>query len=89
MNVRVEYECTPIRHIAVQCPICGRWFNGRDITKDELNYDYQLYYTQFHCPICNTFFMADSDNDYAGLIVEEMSYPEIYKDCCKRKEVWG
>ena len=31
MNVRVEYESTPIRHIAVQCPYCSKWFNGRDI----------------------------------------------------------
>ena len=38
-NVRVEYESTPIRHIAVQCPKCGKWFKGWDIVQDEMPID--------------------------------------------------
>ena len=26
INVRVEYECNPIRHLALQCPYCNNWF---------------------------------------------------------------
>lgn len=88
MNVRVTYEPTPIRHIAVQCPRCEKWFNGKDITKDKLEYDYQLYHAQFNCPACGKIFGADAYNNYATLYIEEMSYPEIYKDCLQRKEVW-
>ena len=36
MNVRIMYDPAPIRHIAVQCPDCERWFNGRDIDDKEL-----------------------------------------------------
>ena len=35
-NVRVEYEPLPIRHIAVQCPNCKKWFRGWEITEDDL-----------------------------------------------------
>lgn len=30
MKIRVEYEATPIRHIAAQCPKCERRFDARD-----------------------------------------------------------
>lgn len=41
-NVRVEYESTPIRHIAVQCPNCKKWFRGWEITEDNLRYAYEI-----------------------------------------------
>lgn len=28
VNMKVEYERTPIRHLAVQCPDCDFWFFG-------------------------------------------------------------
>lgn len=88
MNIRVEYEPAPIRHIAVQCPKCEKWFYGYDITENELKYNYQIYTAQFKCPVCGRIFGADAYNKYATLNIDEVSHPEIYKDCLRRKEVW-
>ena len=57
-NVRVEYESTPIRHIAVQCPKCGKWFHGWDIVKEERAFDVLRYVgekskSQCESPQCN------------------------------------
>lgn len=88
MNVRVEYEPTPIRHIAVQCPNCEKWFRGRDITTDRLNYQYQIYSAQFECPACGHIFGADAYNNYATLKIVERGCDEVYKGCLVKKEVW-
>lgn len=88
MKIRVEYDPAPIRHIAVQCPKCGRWLRGYDITEDKLEYEYQIYYAQFHCPICDKIFGADERYNFANVQIEETGYPDVYKDCLERKEVW-
>lgn len=88
MKIRVEYELTPIRHIAVQCPKCERWFHGRDITKDNLEYEHQIYYAQFICPVCGKVFGADERYNFANVQIEETDYPDVYKDCLERKEIW-
>ena len=89
MNVRVEYEATPIRHIAVQCPECERWYGGREITEQELSFDYQIYHAQFICPICGHVFGANEYEGYANVKITECgSNTEVYKDCLRRKEVW-
>ena len=92
MNVRVEYESTPIRHIAVQCPKCNKWFNGRDIINvdwlKDLRYSYQIFFAQFECPVCGKIFGGDECRDFSNVNIEETSYPEVYKDCLQRKEVW-
>lgn len=85
MKIRVEYDPAPIRHIAVQCPQCGRWFYGHDITKDRLSYEYQIFSAEFDCPVCSKHFKA---YDYPTVTVEETDYPDVYKDCPERKEVW-
>lgn len=91
-NVRVEYECAPIRHIAVQCPRCEKWFYGSDITNDELSYEYQIDMAHFTCPVCeNKFGRKHEWNAYTALNkphIEEVSYPEVYDGCLKRKVVW-
>lgn len=89
MNVRVEYEATPIRHIAVQCPSCLRWFRGRDITSDKLSFEYQIYSAQFECPICGKIWGADAYNNYASLKIKECGDSgEVYNGCFTKKEVW-
>lgn len=88
MNVRVEYDLTPIRHIAVQCPKCNKWFNGRDITEEKLSHSYQIFFAQFECPVCGKIFGGDECRDFSNVNIEETSYPEVYKDCLQRKEVW-
>lgn len=88
MKIRVEYDPTPIRHIAVQCPKCEKWFYGRDITEDNLFYDYDIYHAQFCCPVCGKIFGADAYSNFANVNIEEVDYPYIYKGCLERKEVW-
>ena len=93
INYRIEYDPTPIRHIAVQCPSCGRWYRGRDITKDDLSYDYDVETAKFKCPICETIFSCHNWQDYnleiCGTHVEECgSAEEVYAGCLTRKEVW-
>lgn len=92
MNVRVEYEPTPIRHIAVQCSYCGKWFSGWDVvdSKDPL-YDLRdsddIAFAEFTCPVCGKGFGGVQNND-APLIEKVGSAEECYKDCLKKKEVW-
>lgn len=83
-NVRVEYESTPIRHIAVQCPKCKKWFRGWEITEDELRYSSDIHYTVFECPICEKEFGGIQHADNPN--IKEVSYPEVYDGCLKRKE---
>ena len=89
LNMRIEYEPTTIRHIAVQCPKCGKWFKGKDLTKDRLFYGHDIHYAQFECPLCNTNFTADSEYIDVDVHIEEADYPNVYKDCLQKKEVWG
>lgn len=89
MKVRVVYDPTPIRHIAVQCPQCEKWFCGGDITHDKLRHDYEIRFAQFECPVCGKIFGADECRGYSNLNIEEVdSAEECYKGCLKRKEVW-
>lgn len=99
INIRVEYDPTPIRHIAIQCPHCGKWFHGYDlIDKGEwLSYDYQIQTTTFTCPICDKIFGFDAINSlysswnkpqFEYNIQEVGSAEECYKDCVTKKEVW-
>ena len=86
-NVKVEYECTPIRHIAVQCPNCANWFQGRDIIKDgDLTYKHDINWTEFKCPKCSKEFGGIQNGDKAN--VTEDAYPTIYDGCLERREIW-
>lgn len=84
MNVRVEYDPTPIRHIAVQCPNCKRWFHGYDATNDEIRFDYQIRYARFECPVCEAFFCGYDHCE----ITEFGSAEEVYKGCLEKKVSW-
>lgn len=89
MNVRIMYDPSPIRHIAVQCPDCERWFNGRDIGDRELVYDYELYQTQFTCPVCGKVFGPDAYSEHRNVNVEECDrHSDVYKDIYKKVEKW-
>lgn len=85
-NVKVQYEDTPIRHIAVQCPNCNKWFRGWDIVKGDLRYAYQINFAEFTCPICNEKFGGIQHADKPN--IKKSAYPEIYEACVKKKEVW-
>ena len=91
-NVRVEYESTPIRHIAVQCPKCNKWFHGWDIVKggnafDSLRYEHDISFVVFKCPVCGKEFGGIQHADKPN--IKECVHPEIYDGCLERKEVWG
>lgn len=91
MNVRVEYEATPIRHIAVQCPECEKWFRGWDIVKGErafdvLRYESDINWATFECPVCGMEFGGLQHREKVD--VKEVSYPEVYDGCLEKKEVW-
>lgn len=86
-NVRVEYESAPIRHIAVQCPGCKKWFRGCDITEDVLQNDCDVDFAVFECPVCGRAFGGIQHADKPN--IEEVGYPDIYEGCLKRKEVWA
>lgn len=91
MNVRVEYEATPIRHIAVQCPECENWFHGWDIVKgerafDALRYESDINWVTFECPVCGSEFGGLQNKEKIN--IKEVSYPEVYDGCLEKKEVW-
>ena len=91
-NVRVEYESTPIRHIAVQCPKCDKWFYGWSIVKakpscNALRYEHEIHWAEFECPVCGAEFGGLQHNDKAN--ITEVDYPKVYDGCLERKEVWG
>ena len=89
MKIRVEYDATPVRHAAAQCPACERWFRARDITKDRIDYDFQIRMAQFECPVCGKIFGGNEHSGYSNVIVEECDgFSAVYKDCLRRKEVW-
>ena len=89
MKVRVQYEATPIRHIAVQCPECGRWYRGNDISEQRLSFDSDIYNAQFICPVCGKVFGADACTGYSNVQIEECDdHMAVYKGCLHKKGVW-
>jgi len=94
MKVRVEFEPVPIRHIAVQCPSCLKWFNGWDIVSAEhpfrdLRYAHDIEFATFHCPICDDDFGDCNPYDRTHVKIEEVgSADECYKGCLRKKETW-
>ena len=89
MNVRIVYDAAPVRHIAVQCPECGRWFDGQDITNNNLSFTCQVLHAQFECPICGKIFGGDEHLDFCNVNIKEVdSFEECYAGCLFKKEVW-
>ena len=85
INARVQFESQPIRHIAVQCPNCGKWFNGNDISDTDISDDYALSKAEFICPVCSeTFSPYVNEID----VVEMETSTEVYEGCLQKKEVW-
>lgn len=90
-NVKAEFERTPIRHIAVQCPHCQKWFHGLDIVKgkdplEELRYKEYIAWAVFKCPVCNQEFGGIQNRDKPN--IEETAYPDVYEGCLEKKVVF-
>lgn len=86
-KIKVEYECTPIRHLAIQCPVCQNWFCGVNITLDDIDYSYQIDGAKCHCPKCDEDFEVDL-NSKDSEIDNDTDFPEFYKQCLTKKTVW-
>ena len=89
-NVRVEYDNIPIRHIAVQCPKCNKWFMGWDIVNgnpfEVLRFQHDINWATFTCPVCGEEFGGLQHADKPN--ITEAYHPEIYDGCLERKETW-
>lgn len=84
INIKVEFESVPIRHLAIQCPNCNSWFMGHDILKRECNYKHELYGTECHCPKCDYDFVIS----YGSKFDETAEFPEFYGNCLTQKVSW-
>lgn len=81
IKVAVEFDPTPIRHMAIQCPKCERWFKHYDIANEDINYDSDINsYAKCECPVCNHEFDLD-DVEF-----EYPDFPEFYGKCAF--QVW-
>ena len=91
LNIKVEYDPTPIRHIAVQCPYCGRWFKGYDIlisSNNNLAFSYDIKSAVFKCPVCTHAFGLREQENLILNIMDCSSSEEVYKDCLTKKVTW-
>lgn len=84
VKVAVEFDPTPIRHMAIQCPKCHRWFNRHDIANEDIDFDSDIdSFAKCECPVCNHEF------DLCNVEFEYPSFPEFYdNNCAKKKVVW-
>lgn len=83
IKVAVEFDPTPIRHMAIQCPRCERWFYKYDITNVRVDYKHDIdSYAKCKCPVC------DHEFDLGNVELEYPHFPEFYDKCAKKKEVW-
>lgn len=88
-KIMVEYECTPIRHIAVQCPFCKNWFKGHDILKDNITYSCEIDGASCSCPKCNYIFDIDMDGEGAEIKEPSTGFNQFVNDnCLKKVERW-
>lgn len=83
VKIKVEFDPTPIRHMAIQCPSCKKWFKQYDIS-DGITYRHDIdSCAKCLCPAClEEFDLEDVDID------ENVSFPEFYDECAKRVVKW-
>lgn len=82
VQIKVEFEPTPIRHMAIQCPNCEKWFHHADIVEgDWIKYAHEIeVYTKCKCPICGEEF------DLGNVELDErVNFPEFYNNCMTKK----
>lgn len=84
VNVMIETEMTPIRHLAIQCPKCKNWFIGDDITEDHISHVEYIRGSNCECPKCEHLFSIS----YISNIDDSAEFPEFYKNCLQKKVSW-
>ena len=85
MHIRLELDPAPVRHIAVQCPSCKRWFHGQAIADNWIQFEHEINFTKFDCPVCGHPFGAF---EYGDEIIIDTDYKDIYEGCLQKKETW-
>ena len=86
INMRVEFEIAPIRHLAVQCPSCENWFCEYEITGNNIHNVIDAKWAIYHCPICHTTFKP---NDYDEIeITQPGGTDKVYEGVKQREEKW-
>ena len=94
INIRVEYEPTPIRHCSIQCPSCDNWFWDYDICKEKPSYSHELNFIRCKCPKCTTNFEAFNISGYNNLQktfdtnIEEVGYSSMKNIVLEKKTTW-
>lgn len=83
VKIKVEFESTPIRHLAVQCPDCKNWFYGVDIYEEWCSYKSDIFWNECKCPKCGSRFKVSENSK-----LDSANFPEFYKECLQKKEVW-
>lgn len=85
VQLKVEFESRPVRHLAIQCPDCNKWFKQTDITiKKWISNESDInQFTKCECPACGCKFdLGNVEYD------ENVEFPEFYDNCAKQKTVW-
>ena len=83
VKVAVEFEPTPIRHMAIQCPKCERWFNHYDVADRLIGFKHDIdTMAECECPACGAEF------NLGNVEFEYPEFPEFYDKCAKKKTVW-
>ena len=86
IHFEVEYERVPIRHAYVTCPNCGRKFDARDITTEQISDEVDLIYARYACPVCAAEFQPYTHDE--GYLVEEVNFPKCAEGALQKREVW-
>ena len=85
VQLKVEFESCPVRHLAIQCPDCNKWFHQADVTlKTWISNESEINeFTKCECPVCGCKFdLGNVEYD------ETVSFPEFYENCATKKVVW-
>ena len=85
-NVRVELDPAPIRRLAVQCPYCGKWFDGYDISENPPTDNDDLDWTLYTCPICEKDF--GSNEVFSEVNIEITCDDKKFEECLQKKVTW-
>lgn len=84
MKAKIVFETRPVRHVAIQCPNCEKWFYGYEITNDTLRDIIDVEFAHYKCPVCGEKFNGINNLDYT----ECADAYETYKDCLTKKVTW-
>ena len=84
VKIKAEFDLTPVRHLAVQCPHCNNWFVGNDVLYNSVMYEYEIKGNSFNCPICKAYVIISDDSE----IEEDVDFPKFYDSCKQKKTVW-